>query len=247
MKATISSFLQQKNLSKNTQLAYQYDLQQFLAVCDGQVSAGKMEIYQAFLKGLKPTAQRRKLSAVNQFLYFLYENGQIESYIKLSLKEQAAVNPKKLVLEDLSDLWKETDLKAGQLIALLIACLGLTPGEIATIRQTDLDLNFGILTVEREQIRRVLNLPKDLLPYLGEQTGKRFLFDKKGKTYSRQWFFNHLSTFTASIGHPDWTAQKLREQYIVHELSAGKSLEDLAKRLGLKSMTSLEKFRNNGY
>ncbi|MET3645378.1 site-specific tyrosine recombinase XerD [Streptococcus gallinaceus] len=248
MNTLITAFLQQKKLSKNSQLAYQYDLQQFLDVCEGQFSSGKLEIYQAFLQSLKPRAQQRKLSAVNQFLYFLYENGAMEPYVKLKLKQSSSsLAPQNLQLEELGDLWQDTDYKAGQLIALLIAIVGLTPAEIAGIRTEDVVLSFAVLTVEREQVRRVVSLPKELLSYLDAQLGAVFLFDKKGKSYSRQWFFNQLSQFVTAIGHPTWTAQKLREQYILHRLAEGNSLEEVAKQLGLKSMTSLEKFRKNGY
>lgn len=248
MNQLISTFLKQKNLSKNSQLAYQYDLQQFWEVCEGQFSAGKLEIYLAFLQSLKATAQQRKLSAVNQFLYFLYEEGQLNHFMKLKLKQTAPRQiSKELKVEDLSVLWLESDLKEGQLIALLIARLGLTPAEIAGIRSEDMVLEFAVLTVERDQARRVVSLPKEIIPYLKHQTGSLFLFDKKGQTYSRQWFFKRLSQYVASLGQPTWTAQKLREQYILHALEQGKSLEELAKELGLKSMTSLEKFRKNGY
>ncbi|MBY5033665.1 site-specific tyrosine recombinase XerD [Streptococcus gallolyticus] len=248
MNQLISTFLQQKNLSKNSQLAYQYDLQQFWEVCEGQFSAGKLEIYLASLQQLKATAQQRKLSAVNQFLYFLYEEGQLDRFVKLKIKQATMKQTNQaLKVEDLSDLWLESDLKEGQLIALLIAVVGLTPAEIAGIRSEDLVLDFSVLTVERDQVRRVVSLTKEIIPYLEHQTGALFLFDKKGHTYSRQWFFNRLSQYVASLGQPTWTAQKLREQYILHALEQGKSLEELVKELGLKSMTSLEKFRKNGY
>ncbi len=55
--------------------------------------------------------------------------------------------------------------------------------------------------------------------------------------------FNRLTEFVQSIGKPDWTAQKLREQYILKHMDEGKSLDQIAKQLGLKTSMSLEKFR----
>ncbi|MGZ7186191.1 site-specific tyrosine recombinase XerD, partial [Streptococcus pyogenes] len=78
--------------------------------------------------------------------------------------------------------------------------LGLIPSEIALIRQENLDLSFQILTLENEKGKRIMNLPKDLIPYLENQLVGTYLFDKKGQSYSRQWFFNRLSEFVASIG-----------------------------------------------
>ncbi|MFX3922617.1 site-specific tyrosine recombinase XerD, partial [Streptococcus suis] len=68
----------------------------------------------------------------------------------------------------------------------------------------------------------------------------RYVFDKKVQTYSRQWFFNRLTEFVLSIGKPDWTAHKLREQYILQQIDEGKSLDQIAKQLGLKTSMSLE-------
>ncbi|MGG6549724.1 UNVERIFIED_CONTAM: hypothetical protein NY100_30340, partial [Prevotella sp. 15_C9] len=59
----------------------------------------------------------------------------------------------------------------------------------------------------------------------------------------RQWFFNRLSEFVASIGHKTWTAQYLRDQYILAQLELGLSVDDLAKQLGLSSQMGLEKYR----
>ncbi|HEM3540157.1 TPA: site-specific tyrosine recombinase XerD, partial [Streptococcus suis] len=150
---------------------------------------------------------------------------------------------KKLEREDLTLLFQESPWLDGQLIALLIALLGLTPSEIAELTSQQVNLDFQVLTVEKGTTKRVLTLSKELLVYLeGHLTGI-YVFDKKGQTYSRQWFFNRLTEFVQSIGKPDWTAQKLREQYILKQIDEGKSLDQIAKQLGLKTSMSLEKFR----
>ncbi len=247
MKEAISLFIQQKNLTKNSQLAYQYDLEQFLEVIGHHITASKLDVYQAFLQSLKPSAQKRKVSAVNQFLYFLYENGKLEQFYKLRLATQAKSQGGNVKGEDLSILLVETDYKDGQLIALLMAFLGLTPSEIAKIESKDVQLDFGVITVERDAVKRVMALPQAILPFLKHHLAGLYLFDKKGATYSRQWFFNRLKDYLQVIGHEDWTAQKLREQYILAQLSSGKNLQEIAKNLGLKTLNSLEKYKENGY
>ncbi|HFI0448495.1 TPA: site-specific tyrosine recombinase XerD [Streptococcus suis] len=243
MKQAIEAFIQSKKVSLNSQKSYTYDLQQFVELTKGDINQQSLLVYQQSLLALKPAAQKRKLSTVNQFLYFLYESGRLDRFYKLQALTGPASVKKKLEREDLSPLFQDSPWLEGQLIALLIALLGLTPSEIAELTSQQVNLDFQVLTVEKGATKRVLTLPKELLVYLeGHLTGM-YVFDKKGQTYSRQWFFNRLTEFVQSIGKSDWTAQKLREQYILKQIDEGKSLDQIAKQLGLKTSMSLEKFR----
>ncbi|HEM3577016.1 TPA: site-specific tyrosine recombinase XerD [Streptococcus suis] len=243
MKQAIEAFIQSKKVSVNSQKSYTYDLQQFVELTKGDINQQSLLVYQQSLLALKPAAQKRKLSTVNQFLYFLYERGRLDRFYKLQVLTGPASVKKKLEREDLSLLFQDSPWLEGQLIALLIAYLGLIPSEIAELTSQQVNLDFQVLTVEKGATKRVLTLPKELLVYLeGHLTGM-YVFDKKGQTYSRQWFFNRLTEFVRSIGKPDWTAQKLREQYILKQIDEGKSLDQIAKQLGLKTSMSLEKFR----
>ena len=244
MKDYISAFLAGKELAANSRLAYLYDLQQFVDLCQNQLSSAKLAIYQASLQGCKPSVQKRKLSAVNQFLYFLYEQGHADRYYKMKAKPSVATSKGEVQeSQDLSLLWQASSFPKGQLIALLVSLLGLTPSEIALLRQEDLQLDFQMLSLQTKKGKRIMSFPKELLPYLEGLPAGTYLFDKKGQPYSRQWFFNRLSEFVASIGHREWTAQYLRDQFILAQLAKGKSPDDLAKQLGLKSRMSLEKYR----
>ncbi|HFI0263626.1 TPA: site-specific tyrosine recombinase XerD [Streptococcus suis] len=243
MKQAIEAFIQSKKVSLNSQKSYTYDLQQFVELTKGDINQQSLLVYQQSLLDLKPAAQKRKLSTVNQFLYFLYESGRLDRFYKLQALTGPASVKKKLEREELSLLFQDSPWLEGQLIALLIALLGLIPSEIAELTSQQVNLDFQVLTVEKGATKRVLTLPKELLVYLeGHLTGM-YVFDKKGQTYSRQWFFNRLTEFVQSIGKPDWTAQKLREQYILSQIDEGKSLDQIAKQLGLKTSMSLEKFR----
>ncbi|HEM3724935.1 TPA: site-specific tyrosine recombinase XerD [Streptococcus suis] len=243
MKQAIEAFIQSKKVSVNSQKSYTYDLQQFVELTKGDINQQSLLVYQQSLLDLKPAAQKRKLSTVNQFLYFLYERERLDRFYKLQALTGPASVKKKLERENLSLLFQDSPWLEGQLIALLIALLGLTPSEIAELTSQQVNLDFQVLTVEKGATKRVLTLPKELLVYLeGHLTGM-YVFDKKGQTYSRQWFFNRLTEFVQSIGKPNWTAQKLREQYILSQIDEGKSLDQIAKQLGLKTSMSLEKFR----
>ncbi|MGT2666849.1 site-specific tyrosine recombinase XerD [Streptococcus rifensis] len=242
----IDDFLNQKDLSHNSEMAYRYDLEQFRQVVEGNIEAGTLRHYQQFLGGLKSTAQKRKLSAVNQFLYFLYETGQLKQYHKLSLsvttRMDQVIHKSKPKLMDLSILWQETAYATGQLLALLIWQLGLLPSEILQLKATDLELDFKVITVRRGSDKRVLKLPNQLLPFLNNLPKEGLLFAKNERPYSRQWFSNQLNLYLKMLGLTELTAQKLREQYILEQLERGLSLEQVAKTLGLKSTVTLEKY-----
>ena len=68
MKEEITTFLEGKNLSDNSKTAYFYDLEQFVDVTHAKITETNLRIYQASIADFKPSVQKRKLSAVNQFL-----------------------------------------------------------------------------------------------------------------------------------------------------------------------------------
>lgn len=99
-------------------------------------------------------------------------------------------------LLDYGCFYQETSQKAGQLIALLIVELGLLPQEIQHLTPADVDSQFAVLRLKRSGMVRILQVPERLLPYLVAQLSEgQYLFDHKGKPYSRQWFFTQLKAF----------------------------------------------------
>lgn len=243
----IIDFLSDKKLTQNSKKSYQYDLEQFIKQVEGKVDDYSLRLYQESLNELKPSAQKRKLSSVNQFLYYLYENDVIERFYKLKSTgkplSETRVNP---VLE-LDCLYQKTDDSAGQLIALLILELGLTPSEIAELQVSKIDKEFQVVTIKKSGTVRILAISDTLLPYLHWEMDQNYLFERLGKPYTRQWFFTKLSQYLKNLGLMDLTAQKLREQYILREQAAGISILELAKSLGLKNTTTLEKYYKHGH
>lgn len=240
----IQDFIDSKPLSDNTKTAYFYDLQQFVAAIDGKVSKEKLALYEHSLSPLKASAKKRKISVVNQFLYFLYETDRLNHFYKLCLKEKITTKPVELTLLDYRSFYQETTYQAGQLIALLMIELGLSSSDIQQLTVADFDLTFAVLRVQRAGLVRVLELPENLLPYVaaGLSEHQLYLFDNQGKPYSRQWFFNQLKSFLASLGLGHLSAQVLRQQYILHQKAAGKSIVEVSRNLGLKSPVTLAKF-----
>ena len=244
MRDWIIAFLDEKqDLSSNSKQSYKYDLEQFLDMIGEQISETSLKIYQAQLSDLKPSAQKRKVSACNQFLYFLYQKGKLNSFYRLELAKQAEKREEKPELLDLSSFWQESNFPEGRLLALLMLELGLLPSEILTLKITDINLDFQVLRITKSSQQRIVALPRALLTELEPLMGQTYLFEKAGKPYSRQWAFRQLEAFLKEKGFTELSAQGLREQFILRQIEEKVDLYEIAKKLGLKTVMTLEKYR----
>lgn len=244
MREGISAFLEEKQgLSVNSKQSYKYDLEQFLDLIGERISETSLKIYQAQLSNFKISAQKRKVSACNQFLYFLYQKGEIDTFYRLELPKQAEKKQVQSELLDLSSFWQESAYLEGRLLALLIVELGLLPSEILALKTSDVNLDFQVLRVNKASQQRILSLPTNLLAELEPLMGQTYLFEKTGKPYSRQWAFRQLEAFLKEKGFSDLSAQGLREQFILRQIEEKVDLYEIAKKLGLKTVMTLEKYR----
>jgi len=244
MREWIVAFLDEKqDLSSNSKQSYKYDLEQFLDMIGEQISETSLKIYQAQLSNFKISAQKRKVSACNQFLFFLYQKGKIDTFYRLELAKQAEKREEKPELLDLSSFWQESDFPEGRLLALLMLELGLLPSEILTLKIADINLDFQVLRITKSSQQRIVALPRALLTELEPFMGQTYLFEKSGKTYSRQWAFRQLEAFLKEKGFADLSAQGLREQFILRQIEEKVDLYEIAKKLGLKTVMTLEKYR----
>ena len=244
MREWISVFLEEKQgLSVNSKQSYKYDLEQFLDLVGERISETSLKIYQAQLSQFKISAQKRKVSACNQFLYFLYQKGKIATFYRLELPKQAEKKQVQSELLDLSSFWQESAYPEGRLLALLIVELGLLPSEILALKTSDVNLDFQVLRVNKASQQRILSLPTNLLAELEPLMGQSYLFEKAGKPYSRQWAFRQLEAFLKEKGFSALSAQGLREQFILRQIEEKVDLYEIAKKLGLKTVMTLEKYR----
>ena len=244
MREGISAFLEEKQgLSVNSKQSYKYDLEQFLDLVGERISETSLKIYQAQLSQFKISAQKRKVSACNQFLYFLYQKGKIGNFYRLELPKQVEKKQVKSELLDLSSFWQESAYPEGRLLALLIVELGLLPSEILAIKTSDVNLDFQVLRINKASQQRILSLPTNLLGELEPLMGQTYLFEKSGKAYSRQWAFRQLEAFLKEKGFSDLSAQGLREQFILRQIEEKVDLYEITKKLGLKTVLTLEKYR----
>ncbi|TVW81234.1 site-specific tyrosine recombinase XerD, partial [Streptococcus pneumoniae] len=215
MRDRISAFLEEKqSLSVNSKQSYKYDLEQFLDMVGERISETSLKIYQAQLANLKISAQKRKISACNQFLYFLYQKGEVDSFYRLELAKQAEKKTEKPEILYLDSFWQESDHPEGRLLALLILEMGLLPSEILAIKVADINLDFQVLRISKASQQRIVTIPTALLSELEPLMGQTYLFERGEKPYSRQWAFRQLESFVKEKGFPSLSAQVLREQFI---------------------------------
>ena len=244
MRDRISDFLEEKQgLSANSKQSYKYDLEQFLDIVGERISETSLKIYQGQLANLKISAQKRKLSACNQFLYFLYRKGEVDSFYRLELAKQAEKKTEKSERLDLESFWQESDYPEGRLLALLILEMGLLPSEILALKVADINLDFQVLRINKASQQRIVAIPRTLLSELEPLMGQTYLFERGGKAYSRQWAFRQLESFVKEKGFPTLSAQALREQFILRQIENKVDLYEIAKKLGLKTVLTLEKYR----
>ena len=244
MRDRISDFLEEKQgLSVNSKQSYKYDLEQFLDIVGERISETSLKIYQAQLVDLKLSAQKRKISACNQFLYFLYQTGGVDSFYRLELTKQAEKKTAKPEILDLDSFWQESDVPEGRLLALLILEMGLLPSEILALKVADINLDFQVLRIQKASQQRIVTIPTSLLSELEPLMGQTYLFERGGKAYSRQWAFRQLEAFVKVKGFPALSAQALREQFILRQIENKVDLYEIAKKLGLKTVLTLEKYR----
>jgi len=244
MRDRVSAFLEEKQgLSANSKQSYKYDLEQFLDIVGERISETSLKIYQVQLTSLKISAQKRKISACNQFLYFLYQKGEVESFYRLELAKQAEKKTEKPELLGLDSFWQESDYPEGRLLALLILEIGLLPSEILALKVADINLDFQVLRIKKASQQRIVTIPTALLSELEPLMGQTYLFERAGKAYSRQWAFRQLESFVKEKGFPTLSAQALREQFILRQIEKKVDLYEIAKKLGLKTVLTLEKYR----
>ncbi|HHG7425386.1 TPA: site-specific tyrosine recombinase XerD [Streptococcus pneumoniae] len=244
MRDRISAFLEEKQgLSVNSKQSYKYDLEQFLDMVGERISETSLKNYQAQLANLKISAQKRKISACNQFLYFLYQKGEVDSFYRLELAKQAEKKTEKPEILYLDSFWQESDHPEGRLLALLILEMGLLPSEILAIKVADINLDFQVLRISKASQQRIVTIPTALLSELEPLMGQTYLFERGEKPYSRQWAFRQLESFVKEKGFPSLSAQVLREQFILRQIENKVDLYEIAKKLGLKTVLTLEKYR----
>ncbi|MFV0556606.1 MAG: site-specific tyrosine recombinase XerD [Lactovum sp.] len=221
-----------KKLSTNSRNSYRYDLQQFVQFFEQrQISKESLLLYQESLSSMAISAQKRKISAINQFLYFLYEQEKMPHFLQLKKVKLIEANSVEIPhMRDFSSFYKKIE-SPGQFIALLILETGLTPSEICQLKWENFNWRFNVLQIEQKGIQRVIALQNKFSVRAKIIRNADELFSK-----TRQSIHKELKKYT------DYTARELREQFILKKVQNGLSIYELAEILGLKTTLTLEKY-----
>lgn len=237
----ITEFLSTKTVSDSSRQAYAYDLKQFANLISGQIDATSLKVYENQLKDWKPSVQKRKRSAVNQFLRYLYQKGDLSEFLTLSEIARVSTQEEELERLELLALYEGQE-GPGKLACLFILELGLLPSEFLELDWADIDLAFGIVTVAKGSTKRVLRLDgalKQSLLMIQNENSQGLLL---GNPFTRQWLYKQIQTYVTACGLPGVTAQILRQQFILRQIEKGTGAFELARLLGLKSPVTLEKY-----
>lgn len=238
---TIKAFIDSRQkVSENTKLAYFYDLRGFLNFLAGQeLTQAQLNRYQITLQSLASSTQHRKVTNLNIFFKYLYQNGKTEQFYELQPVSERS-QKKQLTTHQLQRQEQQIlalrhlyhDIRQpGDLIALLILEFGLKPSEIQTLKWADFNWDYKILSVTTKQLKRILPIRDRFARVARRIQNADDLFIK-----SRQFIHYELKKTTPL------TAVILRDQYILQRIAEDISIYDLAQNLGLKSIHSLEKY-----
>ena len=227
----IPNFLNTKLLSKNSTASYGYDLQQFCSFFETRdVSENSIELYRKNLNSLAPTAQKRKISAVNQFLRYLYDRKILSDFYQLAKANSIVKKDEISPLRDFANFYGPIQ-STGQFLACLILETGLTPSEICQLHWSDFNWRFNILEVNQNGIRRAIGLQNKFAVRAKLIQNADELFGK-----SRQSLHTELKKFT------EYSARYLREQFILRQVKEGRTIYEISELLGLKTISTLEKY-----
>lgn len=227
----IPNFLNTKLLSMNSKSSYLYDLQQFCSFFETRgVSENSIVLYRKHLGSLAATAQKRKISAVNQFLRYLYGHKILTDFYQLEKADPITKKREVPSLRDFSNFYGPIQ-STGQFLACLILETGLTPSEICQLHWSDFNWRFNILEVNQNGLRRAIGLQNKFAVRAKLIQNADELF---GKT--RQSLHSELKKFT------EYSARDLREQFILRQIKEGRTIYEVSEILGLKTTVTLEKY-----
>ena len=196
-------------------------------------------------RGLKPASAKTRLAAVNAFVYFLIDRGDVAADVlsrKLRIKLPILL-PRAIAPDDLKQLLSVIDDIRDRAMILLLLRTGMRIGELLTTKVSDIDLNeHKVLIYEgmKNSKGRVVYFSDDaqdaLIAWLRIRNPlKAFLFYGQGRetlgySAARVRFVKCLNQ--AGLIHKGYTLHSLRHTYATELLNAGMRLEVLQQLLG---------------
>ncbi|QRN41086.1 MAG: site-specific tyrosine recombinase XerD [Neisseriaceae bacterium] len=258
----IDSFLEnlwlQEQLSKNTLLSYQRDLNKIFVRLESQnsnfLSADQYTLAQTLFDNQeKKTSQARALSTIKKFYGYLVQENYIDKNPSLHLKSpKKAKNLPPVITEKLVDellqlpeISNPHGLRDKALLELMYAT-GMRVSEVIRIRLSEIDINRGMVTtigkgnkqrivpfgeVATEWIEKYLHKSRPKL--LKANTNCDFLFvSQKNGGMTRQLAWMIVKKYAKLVGFENISPHALRHAFATHLLNNGADLRVVQMLLG---------------
>lgn len=254
-----------RRYSAHTLRAYDFDLNEFVAVSQLQslagIERGLIRAYIADLqkkKNLSRNSLLRKISAVRSLTRFLIERNLISDspFVGLILPKKEKLLPKFMTEDEVSALLETSSSDAGRSLlrdrALLeiLYSTGVRRAELSSLNIGDVDFNGGFLRVfgkgARERVVPVGNQALSILrSYLDSRPsrhgGDPLFFNARGSRLSEQGIALIIKKWKNNLHWPKrLTPHMFRHSFATHLLNAGCDLRSLQEMLGHKNLSNTQ-------
>ena len=262
--------LAQKGLALNTVSAYEQDLNDFLAFLaeakanDDLRAVNEQDILLYFswqqAKGQSTRTQARRLSALRSF-YIHAQRDQIMAFDPtqfLSTPKLPFHLPEFLTREEMVAVLNmptgnKPAAKRDSCILTLLYAAGLRVSELCNLKTSHVDLNRGVIHVERGKGAKDRSVPihsqaqKQILSYLEEtrplfnpKTDYLFL-NRSGKGLTRQYIWKSVKQYVAQAGiSKNVSPHTFRHSFATHLLEGGADLRSVQLLLGHADISATE-------
>lgn len=262
MKDDIDDFINyiviEKRLSKNTELAYQRNLNSYRSFLYAKtislskdISSNDIKDYLHSIKDQALTSINQKLTTIKLFHNYLFQTKKLKEDVAKDIARPKLTKklPDVLSLEDVDklldiELVSRFDYRNKAMLELLYAS-GMRITELINLRIGDIDLeNCFVRCMGKGSKERIIPIGEYTLEYLEKyleirhefikDTTKDYLFlSNKGSNLNRSSFFRIVKTLLAQKGiSGDVSPHTLRHSFATHMLDQGADLKTIQELLG---------------
>ena len=258
-----------RNISKNTEISYERDLNKLVCYLREQniedwveVTDLVLENYLSLLKSenLASATISRNIASMRALFHYLLRTGVMRDDPSENLKPPKIEKkpPEIMTVQEVDRLLKQPDLTTAKgmrdaaMLELLYAT-GMRVSELIHLRVSDLNLRFGYVIchdTEKERIIPIGDVSKNVLEEYMEH-GRELLVKNQretalftncsGRSMSRQGFWKVLKGYASQAGiDRDITPHTLRHSFAAHMLQNGADLKSVQEMLGHADISSTQ-------
>ncbi len=214
-------------------------------------------IAQLSREGLAPSSVGRAVSAVRGFYRFLMLDGHIKSHPAedLDTPQKFSYLPRFLTEEEIDQLFAAPDIstEAGvrdRAILELMYAAGLRVSELVTMKQTDLDIQTGVVICHGKGSKeRLVPVGKSSIHWLQQYTSVRAsygrtaypnLFLGRGKPLTRHVVLSMIKGYAQKVGLQNVSPHTLRHSFATHLLQHGADSRSVQALLGHSDISTTQ-------